>query len=106
MLAPKLYFAYLSHVFLGGLDDLVVDDPLRLAVEERGGGVDRGDLAVHQGAVTLLQRVTYLPRILDTEGWPVSRIFRHSVVGPHPPPPSLRTFLCFELEQIRGHFSS
>ena len=54
-------FAYLSHVFLGGLDDLVVDDPLRLAVEERGGGVDRGDLAVHQGAVTLLQGVTYLP---------------------------------------------
>ena len=46
---------YLSHVFLGGLHDLVVDDPLRLAVEERGGGVDRGDLAVHQGAVTLLQ---------------------------------------------------
>ena len=55
MLAPKLYYAYLSHVFLGGLDDLVVDDPLRLAVEERGGGVDRGDLAVHQGAVPLLR---------------------------------------------------
>ena len=29
-----------------------------------------------------------LPRIVDLyKGWPVSRKFRHSVVGPHPPPP-------------------
>ena len=33
----------------------MVDDPLWLAVEEGGGGVDGGDLAVHQGAVALLQ---------------------------------------------------
>ena len=26
-------------------------------------------------------------RIMNPEGWPVSRIFRHSVVRPHPPPP-------------------
>ena len=40
------------------------------------------------------------PRILNSEGWPVSGIFRHSVVGPHPPPPPHITFLCFELEKI------
>ena len=36
-------------------------------------------------------------RILNSEGWPVSGIFRHSVVGPHPPPPPHITFFCFEL---------
>ena len=40
------------------------------------------------------------------KGWPVSRIFRHALLGPHPPPPPHITFLCFELEQIRDHFAS
>ena len=40
------------------------------------------------------------------KGWPVSRNLRHAVVRPHPPPPPHITFLCFELEQIQGHFSS
>ena len=53
-LRDHVFISYLSHVFLGGLHDLVVDDPLWLAVEEGGGGVDGGDLAVHQGAVALL----------------------------------------------------
>ena len=33
----------------------MVDDPLRLPVEERGRRVDGGNLAVHQSAVPLLQ---------------------------------------------------
>ena len=52
------------------------------------------------GVVCICNKILFYPRILNSEGWPVSGIFRHSVVGPHPPPPPHITFLCFELEKI------
>ena len=51
--------------------------------------------------------------MVEKEGWPVSGIFRHYGFGfhhhaPQPPPPHYyyKNFLCFQLEQILGHFSS
>ena len=41
----------LAHELLGGEDELVVDDPARLRLVERGGGVDVHGLRVLDGAV-------------------------------------------------------
>ena len=46
---------HLAHVLLGGEHELVVDEPLGRAVEERGGGVDVHDLPLVHGLVALLR---------------------------------------------------
>eukprot|EP00976_Prorocentrum_cordatum_P086025 1186344-Prorocentrum_minimum.AAC.2 len=46
--------AALAHVLLGGEDELVVDDPVRLPLEERRGRVDVHRLVLHHRLVALL----------------------------------------------------
>lgn len=45
---------HLTHVLLCGEHQLVVDDPVRLPLEEGGGGVDEHGLLLHQRLVPLL----------------------------------------------------
>lgn len=47
--------ARLAHVLLGGQHKLVIDDPLRVPIEERGGGVDVDYLSVVHRLVALLR---------------------------------------------------
>ena len=51
--------AHLAHVLLGGEDELVVDDPVGLTLEEGAGGVDVGWSLFDDGFVPLL-RVFFL----------------------------------------------
>mmetsp|Transcript_27535 Transcript_27535/g.59266 ORF Transcript_27535/g.59266 Transcript_27535/m.59266 type:complete len:276 (+) Transcript_27535:374-1201(+) len=46
---------HLTHVLLGGEHELVVEDPLGVAVEDGGGGVDVDDLALVHCLVALLR---------------------------------------------------
>jgi hypothetical protein len=56
--APSSGHTHLTHVLLGGEDELVIDDPVRLPLEQRGGRMDVHGLVFHQALVALLRVLT------------------------------------------------